>query len=235
MNHHARDIVIAGNDLSQLRRRAYIPSSPRLSSRTALSVQRRLLFIDFHGTLSKDVFWNALPPEHLRLIQREIFEDAPFVQSWMRGARNSRDACRYASSLTGLDEEYLFSTLLESCRSFSICPTVANSLQALREHFVTVLTTANMDCFAVVARHLRLLDLFDDVVNSADYGLLKEDEGGLLFQMVADAVGATLANATLIDDSQEVCSVFSNLGGSSIRVASVDETRAHLERLQALG
>jgi len=195
---------------------------------------RPILFVDFHGTISHQTFWNTLDRDHQEIIQAKIFSNSDFVGGWMRGVFDSRAACRLASDLTGLCETYLLSQLLDSCSQFSVNRNVVRDLIRLRAHYQLVLITANMDCFAAVARKLRLFDVFDRIANSADFGLLKEDKNGLLFKIVADSTGADLRKAVLLDDSPEVCRVFSNLGGRAIQVRNTKDTSSQLRQLLSI-
>jgi FMN phosphatase YigB (HAD superfamily) len=204
-----------GIDVTQLQRRAFIPADPVASLSIA---SKPLIFIDFHGTLSTGTFWNTLPAEPLATIQQEIFENEVFLRDWMRGGLNCHDACRYAAHLTGLSEEYLQFELFRSCTKFSVDPSILDLIVELRSSFRTVLITANMDCFKIVIKNLNLYSVFDEIINSADYGLLKEDNHGLLFEKVANGFASSLQEAILIDDSASVCDIFSGLGGRSVQV-----------------
>lgn len=179
---------------------------------------RPLLFVDFHGTISGQRFWSTLPPDKLAIIQDRLFADVAFVEAWMRGQNTSRDACRYGSRLTGIGEEHLFEELLRSCLRFELDDSIRATLLEVRTRWKTVLITANMDCFWVIAKKLELTTLFDAIVVSSDFGLLKEDEDGLLFRKVATRLGGDLAEARLLDDSEIVCAVFEGLGGQAHRV-----------------
>lgn len=190
-----------------------------------------LLFIDFHGTISDGKFWSTLPLDHFRTIQARLFGNDIFLRNWMRGAVSSRHACEYAATFTGLRKDYLYCELIHSCQQIKVDISILMSIARLRDRYTTVLITANMDCFRATSRRLGLSSFFDDIVISADYGLLKEDKGGLLFKQVANAFHTSLSNSILLDDSAPICDVFCSLGGQAVRVAAVSDVPTHLARL----
>ncbi|KQV17286.1 hypothetical protein ASC97_30360 [Rhizobium sp. Root1203] len=78
---------------------------------------------------------------------------------------------------------------------------------------------------------LRLDQHFDAVSNSFYEGRLKTDDGGALFIKYADRLGACIEDCVLIDDSKEVCSIFSDLGGTPFQVTAERTTDAILDGL----
>jgi FMN phosphatase YigB (HAD superfamily) len=192
---------------------------------------RPLLFVDFHGTISDSVYWNTLSEGLLSSIQGQMFANPSFIADWMRGWKSSGDACDYAAEVTGLPAEDLHAELLQSCAKIEIREDVLNSLRIAKERFRTVLITANMDCFKLVVQSLGLEAVFDRIVVSSDYGLLKEDGQGRLFKHVASTCGGELQTAVLLDDSPKVCRTFSRLGGRAIQVTGPSSMAWHLAML----
>lgn len=67
-----------------------------------------------------------------------------------------------------------------------------------------------MDCFtSITISHHKLDEIFPHIINSSDYGILKQEENGKLFDIAMDKVGCREYKSTLlIDDSQTARDTF---------------------------
>jgi FMN phosphatase YigB (HAD superfamily) len=90
--------------------------------------------------------------------------------------------------------------------------------QELAERKVKVaLVTDNMDVFTqLTVPHHSLERYFPVIVNSCEYGFLKSEENGKLFDIALSKLGISgFARALLIDDSKSVRPVFEGRGGTA--------------------
>jgi len=77
------------------------------------------------------------------------------------------------------------------------------------------IVTDNMDIFTTltVPNH-KLNEVFDVIVNSADYGLLKADQNGKYFDIALDRMWITdYKSVLLVDDSLNIRPLFQAKGG----------------------
>jgi len=72
-------------------------------------------------------------------------------------------------------------------------------------------------CFDKFYESTLLPEDFDVIVNSADHGLLKQDQEGELFKKAISMIGESLENSLLIDDSHGNTELYKKLGGESFQ------------------
>lgn len=89
-----------------------------------------------------------------------------------------------------------------------------------------------MDSFTrFTAPALGLDEYFDAISNSFDERRLKTDDGGSIFGQYASRLGTPIEECVLIDDADDVCVVFTNLGGKALQVTAERTTEAILDGL----
>ncbi len=176
-----------------------------------------VLFVDFHGTLSNDIYWSTLQEPLRSKIQTLLFqENTSMVKSWMRGQLSSEEICQFVSDKLVLAYEQIWNGLVDSCHRIKISNWALRRIEQLRQDHVVCLITSNMDCFTrYVVPRKKLSNTFDFVFNSADFGLLKEDNRGELFRIVCKHLRVDIQECTLVDDSDDLCRLFEELGGWS--------------------
>ncbi|MDP3989022.1 MAG: hypothetical protein Q8P93_02200 [bacterium] len=184
------------------------------------SRSRKLLFIDFDGTICRDKFWRSLDEEINRKIQKYLFQDnKDIVGDWMRGKYTSEEINQMVSEATGVVFEELWRAFEKDCKEMSVSQSILQKILDLRKGFYIILMTGNMDCFdRFTVPTLRLDNYFDSISNSYNEGKLKDDNNGELFVEYAKRHNADLRDAIVIDDSPRVCSTFINLGGKAFQV-----------------
>jgi FMN phosphatase YigB (HAD superfamily) len=172
----------------------------------------RVVFVDWHNTLSTSRFWQQRPGCRLSAadsarVERSVFSHAGLLRRWMLGEMASEDVCALAAGRLGLAAADLLADLEYNCHWMEFDdPAAVSALQAIREQGISiVLATDNMDAFArwtLPALHLD--DIFDAILDSASLGVLKGDLAGghspffgpwLSDQRIAPA------EAVLVDDS----------------------------------
>ncbi len=192
----------------------------------------RTLFVDFDGTICCDQFWRTLPVEQFKLVQHTLFASDPVaVNDWMRANFTSEEINRLVATKTGIEYSRLWAVFVRDCETMNISKGVLDAIDSLRGRFRVVLITDNMDCFdRFTVPALGLSDYFDDIANSSRENCLKTERNGETFikYLIGD-----LKDAMLIDDSEEICAFFQNLGGTACLVTNVKPVELHLRALAA--
>jgi FMN phosphatase YigB (HAD superfamily) len=143
----------------------------------------RVVFIDWHNTLSTSLFWQHRPGCRLSAsdsarVGSFVFSRGELVQQWMRGAMAAEDVCILAARRLGLRAEDLLADLEHNCRAMKFHDAACvGAIAAMRAQRIrVVVATDNMDVFSrwtVPALHLG--GIFDAILNSASLGVLKSD------------------------------------------------------------
>ena len=172
----------------------------------------RVVFVDWHNTLSTSLFWQHSPGCRLSAadsarVRSFVFSRIGLVQQWMRGATNAEDVCSLAAGSLGLCADDLLADLERSCRSFEFYDAAAvEALQEIRRPGTkVVLATDNMDAFSRwTVPSLDLAGIFDAILDSASLRVLKGDRVGghsPFFGPWLTGQRITPSEAVLIDDS----------------------------------
>jgi FMN phosphatase YigB (HAD superfamily) len=179
-----------------------------------------MLLIDFDGTLCLDRFWRSLDKVHFDKIQEIIFnQNFELIDDWMKGKKTAEDINRFVADKISIVYEDLWNLFVEDCKTMHIEQSNLDSIQKLREKYVVVLFTNNMDTlnrFTIPALHLDRY--FDHVVNSADKGILKHEENGKIFTDTLKELNGNIFETILIDNSKKVCDLFESIGGKALFV-----------------
>ncbi len=198
----------------------------------------KAVIFDFDGVLCKDRFYgkSLLPdyPEIYGWIQKNVFTDDELMQRWMRGELDYREINKFIIKNTGFDESLLNKLFLESVKKMELDQRVVNLAKTLKKDIGKIaLVTDNMDVFSeiTVPRH-RLKELFDIVINSADYGCLKKDQPGRLFDKAAQELKEVIENCLLIDDSDKTIKFFEEKGGQGFLYKDFSELISFFESLK---
>lgn len=191
-----------------------------------------VLFLDWDGTLSRARFWSAVDGALYGNIQRLLFQDnRPLVAEWMRGGRSSEEVCAWLADRTGAGAAELFKALAAGCAAMTVTEEAAGAIGSIRATTRVILVTDNMDCFSrFTLANSQVKGLFDEVVNSAAVGRLKNDDGGWSFLEAASRNGAAVKDCRLIDDSAGTCALLTELGGRAWKTGGVEETTILLRK-----
>ena len=197
-------------------------------------LQRRAVLFDFHKTLCHDNFYESvLSAEHANVrewITKNIFQNSELVKEWMRGKTDWRSIHTHIVAATGIDRELLDRAFIESVKRMRLDEEMIRLAQELKQKgFIVAIVTDNMDIFSeITVPYHGLADVFDVIFNSADQTLLKGDEHGKLFAIVADKIGIATNQSILIDDSKKTTDLFRELGGLAITHTDAYSTREEL-------
>lgn len=179
-----------------------------------------ILLIDFDGTLCHDRFWRSLDVKHFDQIQELIFnQNFEYIDEWMRGKKTAEEVNLFVADKLNIPYEHLWSLFVEDCKTLYIDKKDLELIDGLREKYIVVLMTNNMDTlmrFTVPALNLDVH--FDLIVSSADRGILKHDENGKLFTDIIQELNGNIKDTILIDNSRKVCDLFEALGGKPLYV-----------------
>lgn len=198
-----------------------------------MAIPRTILF-DFDGVLCHDRFYGERVktqyPEVHDWIQENIFGDNDkLVKDWMRGKINAVKINQIIAEHTGINYEKLYKLFVESVRKMKVDERIIDVVQELKQDGRTLgIVTDNMDVFTeITASNHNLNELFDTIVNSADYGYLKKDENGKLFDIAMAAVGENNFSRTLlIDDSVSTIELYRQRGGNAFLYKNFNELHA---------
>lgn len=208
--------------------------------------QYKVLFFDWHKTLSSCVFWRQLKdPSHNRhlwhenIVQFLFTENKPLVNQWMRGETNEDQILDLVSRTFGYPKETLREDLAESCQTMEflsdeILPLIA---KIRKKGIRCVIATDNMDIFRkYVVPALKLNEHFNETLVSCDQKALKFDPSGdetsiPFFHNYLKKNGLTYTDVLLLDDRVDTNGLYKKLGFDTFQVEGVDSL---LEKLRAL-
>jgi len=203
----------------------------------------KVIFVDWHRTLSYDVFWGHLKdpshPNHryFEPIEKCLFvENRALIKPWMRGKLALEDIVDRLSADLGIPADVIFDELRRSCEvmqfSFTGLEDLVQDVQA--RGISVVIATDNMDAFTrFTVPALKIEELFDGYLDSYDTGHLKDDaepSGRLpFFDTFLDERGLTYGDVVLLDDAPDKSGKYQNMGFDTVVVDSPDTLRTSLE------
>ncbi|MBM3257148.1 MAG: hypothetical protein FJY98_02355 [Candidatus Liptonbacteria bacterium] len=182
----------------------------------------RTILFDFYGVLCRGKFYNEKLrekfPHIFDWIQENIFGGTwQLADEWMRGKLKARDINKHIAEGTGIEEKLLNELFFEDLKKLPLEERMLAYAKELKQQGKKIcIVSDNMDVFSeiTVPQH-QLNKAFDVVINSADYGLLKQDEKGKLFDIALEAIGEKDISLTLlIDDSPKSVEVYKEKGGN---------------------
>lgn len=207
---------------------------------TQLPLSGRVIFVDWHGVLSRDPFWmsirqSATHPlrDQLEANLAEVFAHKQ-ANEWMKGLLSSEQI------ITAMDiqldrrfrDDFLTRRLYVDCARMRINVGLFELLRSVKTVAAVVLATDNMDCFVDTFQRARgrrrrlttgsetLADwaiICDDVICSSTIAALKAEDPHRFFGTWLDAHGLGFGDAALIDDRADNCEAFASCGGTPIR------------------
>ncbi len=182
----------------------------------------KTVLFDFDGVLCKDRFYEkTLLPNNANVydwIQSNIFANKPLVQRWMKGLIDSMHINRLIVENNNIDLESLNDLYQQSVQLMKLDNFILDFARLLKlENKKVGIVTDNMHIFTkIIVPNNKLDHIFQIIINSADYGLLKQEENGRLFDIALGALGADIKDALLIDDSEATVKLFKDKGGLGV-------------------
>lgn len=142
----------------------------------------KVIFIDWHGTLSRSMFWQDLQlshPDVFEQIQTILFKsNTHIITDWMRGVLCEDDVIDYLVNHDIKDRALIKNRLRRSCENVTfIHEDILEVIQKLRsQNYLCVIATDNMDVFSkYTVPAYNLQTYFDDIINSSQVKALKSD------------------------------------------------------------
>lgn len=218
-----------------------------------LPLWRRVVFVDWHGVLSRDPFWTSILQserhvlrERLQAKLNHVFAQ-PVSHQWMKGYVTSEQIIHdMALELPqGYREDFLRRRLDEDCRQMKVNVPLFELLGRVRDAALVVIATDNMDCFKEAFEHVRQARRpptgaaerlvhwarhCDYVICSSDERALKAEDPVGFFGPFLGALGLTFEDAALIDDRLDNCEAFADHGGTPLRYAMKTDDVDPVER-----
>lgn len=175
----------------------------------------KTIIFDFDGVLCSDRFYTNLRTAHPLVhdfINTKIFaKNSKIPDKWMRGELSSNDVNKIISDNTDINFDELSNLFVESVKNMKIDNRLINFAKTVYSKGGKIaLVTNNMDVFsAVIIKNHSLDKIFPVIVNSSDYGIMKHDENGRLFDIAMEKLNElNYDNVLLVDDSEKARAVF---------------------------
>jgi FMN phosphatase YigB (HAD superfamily) len=202
-----------------------------------------VVFVDWHGVLSRDPFWTSIlhSDRHPLRVGLQAKLGDLFSQSashdWMKGCVTSEEIIEQMA--LRLPERYgkdfLRRRLDDDCRKMRVNVPLFELLRIIREGEASVvIATDNMDCFKNAFEHVRTTRArsteaaerlvhwarsCDAIICSSDVRALKAEDPARFFGPFLARWGLSFADAALIDDRADNCQAFQEQGGTALRYA----------------
>ncbi|MCI0565881.1 hypothetical protein L0Y46_01645, partial [bacterium] len=192
------------------------------------------------GTLCRERFYERtvkqFRPDIYEWIEEYIFgeDGVELLHDWMRGRKISADINHYITSHADIPFEALQWSLFDSARRMRIEPEMMKIAARFHGRGIKIgIITDNMDVFSDITIYAAgLRPIFHPIVNSADHGILKCDRNGELFDRAVLMLDEKDFSSTLlIDDSSEVCTLFTAKGGVAHHFKKVRAFNQYLEEM----
>jgi len=198
-------------------------------------MNKKVIFIDWDGTLCFSRFWETLSAENPAFSQvvADFFTtEKEMIRNWMRGKYTSEEINKLLSERANLPEKKVWKSFVSDCQKMELDIKITKTIKKLRKKHNVVLITGNMDCFSrFTVPSLKLDKLFDRVINSYDTGVLKTDDNGRQFFDCLSFYSSKISDAYLIEDSANTCEVFTKLGGRALKVNRKEDTYDYINTI----
>ncbi len=207
-----------------------------------LPLWSRVVFVDWHGVLSRDPFWmsirrSATHPLRAQLEANlnDVFShDNEVGHGWMRGLLSSEQviAAMNIQLPKRFREDFLARRLEIDCAHMSVNVALFEVLRRVAASATIVLATDNTDSFARTfdrerQRKHRITQtsetlanwaiICDDIICSSDVQTLKSEEPSRFFGSWIAAHNLSFRDAVLIDDRADNCEAFERHGGTALQ------------------
>ncbi len=207
-----------------------------------LPYSQRIIFVDWHGVISKDPFWTSIlgskkHPLYSQLEEKlsDVFSCEETTHDWMKGIISTHEIISEMGIWMDqrFQPDFLLRRLEIDCTRMHVNMELLEVLGRFKYKVPIVLATDNMDCFARSFNRSReksrnskkqyeshMADwaiFFDDIVCSSDVGTLKAENPFDFFTPLLSEYWLQFSDALLIDDRADNCEAFRRLGGRAIQ------------------
>ncbi len=147
----------------------------------------------------------------------------------MRGKYTAEEVSLIVAEKIGMPYEKLWQLFVEDCKTMRVSKEVLEKLRSLRDRYIVILVTGNMDSFSRFTHPALGLDnYFDEISNSFNEGMLKAENGGELFLKYAKKYGVKIEDCIIFDDSPNVYNLFAKLGGTPYLITKEKDLKHYL-------
>lgn len=193
----------------------------------------KTVFVDWNKTLSFSRFWGHLPDATMRTLF-DTYAPQDF-KDWMIGKKTTEDMMALAAQGSGLAYEFVLKEFIHSCQNMQLVsleiPRLVSVLQ--KNNIQVVIATDNADSFSRwTVPALKLKDMFDNVLNSWDLGMTKNQP--YFFTSYLNSNHQQFKDCILIDDSTSLGSIVSPYGMEYRLVTADQDLVYHLTELSRL-
>ncbi|PIQ91431.1 MAG: hypothetical protein COV70_03720 [Parcubacteria group bacterium CG11_big_fil_rev_8_21_14_0_20_39_22] len=192
----------------------------------------KAVLMDFHRTLTFDLFWETLPEYTGRINDFLFVEPSQTANLWLRGKISAEDVTEIVADEFRLSYDFLWETLADECARRSFVNGILPKLSQLRQTIPVAMVTDNMDVLERFTVPRLMLDkFFSSIVSSHQLGFLKLEREGQFFFEAAERIGVPITNCLLFDDSPETCDLFRTIGGQAQQVFPDTDLAGHIQSL----
>jgi len=208
-----------------------------------LPLGSRVVFVDWHGVLSRDPFWVSIREGarhplkaqlEAQMAEKVFSRETDTANEWMKGLLSAEQiiAAMDIRLPKNFRDDFLSRKLYVDCAQMKVNVKLFEALRTMKSVAMFVLATDNMDCFVRTFDRVRsrgrrprqepetLADwamICDDIICSSDVGVLKaEDPVGFFGKWLVER-GLGFSDAALIDDRADNCDAFASQGGTPVQ------------------
>ncbi|MDO8570273.1 MAG: hypothetical protein Q7R97_01660 [Candidatus Daviesbacteria bacterium] len=166
----------------------------------------KAIISDFDGVLCHYYFYHTLEstrPELYEFINVELFKNnRHLVKSWMRGKLSADDINRFLAERSSMEFNFYKNELIKSVKKMQLNQLLLDFLLKMKKNSVKVaLLTDNMDVFDDITVPTKKLEkVFDHIVSSSKYKMLKGDNRGEMIDRTRDLLNEDYENILVLDD-----------------------------------
>lgn len=180
-----------------------------------------IVLIDWHGVLSNRGFWcdQSKQNESLNRWCNKIFKKK-ILNDWMRGTISFEEICKIGVNY-GLSQKIITDAFDMDVGQYGPRWEICFAIDKLFPRSKKILFSENPLLFKnnFLATNKPLMNYFDDIILSCDYGVLKEDQSPNLFDIALKKFNLNnFRNAVLIDDKLVNCANFKKMNGHVINI-----------------
>ncbi|MBZ0285031.1 MAG: HAD-IA family hydrolase [Anaerolineae bacterium] len=200
----------------------------------------KALFVDFNDTISPSNFIQSFSSfeDQTGWTGKQLgkaYIEAELLNQLMCGLINEHEFWIGVSNLTHLPLEILlqYAQIIRKTKELDL--ELVEMLMDCKKYsgIVLILLTDNVhEMFADWERKFHLRDYFDYIVNSADCGMTKKDEG--IYHLALKMVGVNAPEALLIDDDENYLDVAKSIGFETIHFLNRERLSCELTKRSLL-
>ncbi len=177
----------------------------------------KYVFIDWHGILGDKGFWCNQSKHNSELSKfcKLIFQNSIILSDWMRNKITTEDLINIGSEKFNFSRDFLVKSFDADVAEYGPKWKLCKFIDKLFPNSKKILFSDNPLIFKerVLNKNRKLINYFDKIILSCDYGMLKLEKGKNLFDVAKNELKLSgFQNCVLLDDKQENCLYFKNNG-----------------------